>query len=190
VFLVVGVNGAGKTTLLRCLAGIYEPDGGSVRLGANVKLGFYAQEHEDLLPGQTVLDAMRAASTAEQSTAQLRAVLGHFGLTGDVADQEATTLSGGEKTKLSLARLVSGRANVLLLDEPTNNLDPSSREAVLAALQHYKGTTVLVSHDIDFVTQLAPKHAIVLPSGRLLPFDERMLELVPQTEPARREATA
>jgi ATPase subunit of ABC transporter with duplicated ATPase domains len=190
VFLVVGVNGAGKTTLLRCLAGIYEPDGGSVRLGANVTLGFYAQEHEDLLPGQTVLDAMRAASTAEQSTAQLRAVLGHFGLTGDVADQEATTLSGGEKTKLSLARLVSGRANVLLLDEPTNNLDPSSREAVLAALQHYKGTTVLVSHDIDFVTQLAPKHAIVLPSGRLLPFDERMLEMVPQTEPARREATA
>jgi ATPase subunit of ABC transporter with duplicated ATPase domains len=190
VFLVVGVNGAGKTTLLRCLAGIYEPDGGSVRLGANVTLGFYAQEHEDLLPGQTVLDAMRAASTAEQSTAQLRAVLGHFGLTGDVADQEATTLSGGEKTKLSLARLVSGRANVLLLDEPTNNLDPSSREAVLAALQHYKGTTVLVSHDIDFVTQLAPKHAIVLPSGRLLPFDERMLEMVPQTGPARREATA
>ena len=184
VFLVVGVNGAGKTTLLRCLAGIYALDGGTVRLGANVTLGFYAQEHEDLRPGQTVLDAMRAASSAGQTTAGLRAVLGHFGLTGDVADQDASTLSGGEKTKLSLARLVSGKANVLLLDEPTNNLDPSSREAVLAALQHYKGTTVLVSHDIEFVTQLAPKHAIVLPSGRLLPFDERMLELVPQVEPA------
>jgi ATPase subunit of ABC transporter with duplicated ATPase domains len=133
---------------------------------------------------------MRDASSAEQTTAELRGILGHFGLTGDVADQEAITLSGGEKTKLSLARLVSGKANVLLLDEPTNNLDPSSREAVLAALQHYKGTTVLVSHDVEFVTQLAPKHAIVLPSGRLLPFDERMLELVPQVlpTPARRGA--
>jgi ATPase subunit of ABC transporter with duplicated ATPase domains len=190
VFLVVGVNGAGKTTLLRCLAGIYEPDGGTVRLGANVTLGFYAQEHEDLRRGQTVLEAMRSASSAHQTTAELRGILGHFGLTGDVADQDASTLSGGEKTKLSLARLVSGKANVLLLDEPTNNLDPASREAVLAALQHYKGTTVLVSHDIEFVTQLAPKHAIVLPSGRLLPFDERMLDLVPQTEaaPARRGA--
>jgi ATPase subunit of ABC transporter with duplicated ATPase domains len=180
VFLVVGVNGAGKTTLLRCLAGIYQPDGGSVRLGANVTLGFYAQEHEDLQPGNTVLDVMRADASTDQSVAELRAVLAHFGLTGDMADQEATTLSGGEKTKLSLARLISGKANVLLLDEPTNNLDPSSREAVLAALQHYKGTIVLVSHDIDFVTQLAPKHAIRMPSGRLLPFDERMLELVPQ----------
>jgi ATPase subunit of ABC transporter with duplicated ATPase domains len=176
----VGVNGAGKTTLLRCLAGIYQPDGGSVRLGANVTLGFYAQEHEDLQPGNTVLDVMRADASTDQSVAELRAVLAHFGLTGDMADQEATTLSGGEKTKLSLARLISGKANVLLLDEPTNNLDPSSREAVLAALQHYKGTIVLVSHDIDFVTQLAPKHAIRMPSGRLLPFDERMLELVPQ----------
>src|SRR5947209_13129876 len=127
---------------------------------------------------------MRAASPADRSTGELRAVLAHFGLTGELADQEAVTLSGGEKTKLSLARLVSGKANVLLLDEPTNNLDPSSREAVLAALQHYKGTIVLVSHDIEFVTQLAPKHAIAMPSGRLLPFDERMLDLVPRTEPA------
>jgi ATPase subunit of ABC transporter with duplicated ATPase domains len=112
-----------------------------------------------------------------------RAILGHFGLVGDVASQDAATLSGGEKTKLSLARLVAGKANLLLLDEPTNNLDTMSREAVLAALQHFKGTIVLVSHDLDFVTQLAPEHAIVLPSGRALPFDERMLDLVPQRGP-------
>jgi ATPase subunit of ABC transporter with duplicated ATPase domains len=190
VFLVVGVNGAGKTTLLRCLAGMYTPDAGTVRLGANVTLGFYAQEHEDIRPGLSVLDIMQAASTPGQTTSELRAILGHFGLIGDVADQEAATLSGGEKTKLALARLVGGKANVLLLDEPTNNLDPQSREAVLAALQHFKGTVVLVSHDIDFVTQLAPKHAISMPSGRLLPFDEKMLDLVPQIEPlaARRGA--
>ncbi len=183
VFLVVGVNGAGKTTLLRCLAGLYEPDGGIVRLGTNVTIGFYAQEHEDIRPGDSVLEVMQAASTTGQSPAELRSILAHFGLTGDVASQEAATLSGGEKTKLSLARLVGGRANVLLLDEPTNNLDPSSREAVLAALQHFKGTVILVSHDIEFVTQLAPKHAIAMPSGRLLPFDEKMLDLVPQLEP-------
>ncbi len=190
VFLVVGVNGAGKTTLLRCLAGLYPPDAGTVRLGTNVTLGFYAQEHEDIRPGDSVLEVMQAASSTGQSAAELRSILAHFGLTGDVASQEAATLSGGEKTKLSLARLVGGKANVLLLDEPTNNLDPSSREAVLAALQHFKGTVVLVSHDIEFVTQLAPKHAIAMPSGRLLPFDEKMLDLVPQLEPlaARRGA--
>jgi len=190
VFLVVGVNGAGKTTLLRCLAGVYEPDGGTVRLGTNVSLGFYAQEHEDIRPGDSVLEVMQAASSPGQTAADLRSILAHFGLKGDVASQEAATLSGGEKTKLSLARLVGGRANLLLLDEPTNNLDPSSREAVLAALQHFKGTVVLVSHDIDFVTQLAPKHAIVMPEGRLVPFDEKMLDLVPQLHPlpARRGA--
>jgi ATPase subunit of ABC transporter with duplicated ATPase domains len=190
VFLVVGVNGAGKTTLLRCLAGLYRPDGGVVRLGTNVTMGFYAQEHEDIRPGDTVLEVMQAASSPGQSASELRSILAHFGLTGDVASQEAATLSGGEKTKLSLGRLVGGKANVLLLDEPTNNLDPSSREAVLAALQHFKGTIVLVSHDVEFVTQLAPKHAIAMPSGRLLPFDEKMLDLVPQLEPlaARRGA--
>jgi ATPase subunit of ABC transporter with duplicated ATPase domains len=127
-----------------------------------------------------VLEVMQAASTTGQGVSELRSILAHFGLTGDVASQEAATLSGGEKTKLSLARLVGGQANVLLLDEPTNNLDPSSREAVLAALQHFKGTVILVSHDIEFVTQLAPKHVIAMPSGRLLPFDEKMLDLVPQ----------
>ena len=184
VFLVVGPNGAGKTTLLRTVAGIYRPDDGAVRFGANVTVGFYAQEHEDIRPGQTVLALMQESAAPGLTVAELRGILSHFGLKGDVAGQDAATLSGGEKTKLSLARLVAGKANLLLLDEPTNNLDPGSREAVLAALQHFTGTVVLVSHDVDFVTQLAPKHAIVLPSGRLLPFDERMLRLVPQTEPA------
>ncbi len=183
VFLVVGPNGAGKTTLLRTVAGVYQADEGNVRFGANVTVGFYAQEHEDIRPGETVLALMQESSAPGLTVAELRGILSHFGLKGDVAGQDAATLSGGEKTKLSLARLVAGKANLLLLDEPTNNLDPSSREAVLAALQHFTGTVVLVSHDVDFVTQLAPKHAIVLPAGKLLPFDERMLRLVPQTEP-------
>ncbi|MDQ3574709.1 MAG: ATP-binding cassette domain-containing protein [Actinomycetota bacterium] len=182
VFLVVGPNGAGKTTLLRCIAGVLGPDAGSVRFGSNVTVGYYSQEHEDIPVGDSVLQLMQAVASPGVSTSDLRAILGHFGLKGDVAKQEASTLSGGEKTKLSLARLVAGRANLVLLDEPTNNLDTASREAVLAALQHFRGTVVLVSHDVEFVTQLAPRHAIVMPSGRLLPFDEGMLDLVAQTE--------
>ncbi|MFP5319709.1 MAG: ribosomal protection-like ABC-F family protein [Acidimicrobiia bacterium] len=183
VFVVVGPNGAGKTTLLRCITGVYAHDAGSVRFGANVTVGYYAQEHEDIPDGASVLDVIQEAASPDLTLAELRGILGHFGLKGDVAAQEASTLSGGEKTKLSLARLVAGKANLLLLDEPTNNLDVTSREAVLSALQHFGGTIVLVSHDLEFVTQLAPEHAIVLPSGRGLPFDERMLDLVPQREP-------
>ncbi|MCA1692355.1 MAG: ATP-binding cassette domain-containing protein, partial [Actinobacteria bacterium] len=100
VFLVVGANGAGKTTLLRCFAGIYAPDGGAVRLGTNVTLGYYAQEHEDIRAGTSVLEAMQAVAAAGVTGTDLRGMLGHFGLVGDVAQQDASTLSGGEKTKL------------------------------------------------------------------------------------------
>jgi ATPase subunit of ABC transporter with duplicated ATPase domains len=175
-FLVLGLNGAGKTTLLRILAGVIDADRGRFRLGANVALGFYAQEHEDIRAGVSVLDHMR--ERAELPDRELRGVLGHFGLTGDVAFQDAGSLSGGEKTKLALARLVVGRANLLLLDEPTNNLDPQSREAVLAALQQYKGTTVLVSHDAAFVAAVAPDRVLVMPDGQVIPYDEGALELV------------
>ena len=176
-FLVLGLNGAGKTTLLRTIAEVYEKDAGDIVLGANVKLGFYAQEHEDLRGGRSVLELIREAAPLVPDPT-LRALLGHFGLIGDVAEQNAETLSGGEKTKLSLARLMVGRSNVLLLDEPTNNLDPPSREAVLAALQHYKGTIILVSHDTEFVTQLAPNGVLMMPEGALLHYDEKMLDLI------------
>ena len=124
-FLVLGLNGAGKTTLLRTVAGARRADAGDVRFGANVGVGFYAQEHEDIRAGVSVLDHLR--ERADLPEKDLRAVLGHFGLTGDAALQDAATLSGGEKTKLALARLVVSRSNLLLLDEPTNNLDPRTR---------------------------------------------------------------
>jgi ATPase subunit of ABC transporter with duplicated ATPase domains len=180
VFLVLGLNGAGKTTLLRTMAGVYEKDAGDVRLGANVKMGFYAQEHEDIRSGVSVLAHLREAGT-DVPDPTLRGIAGHFGMSGDVADQDAGTLSGGEKTKLSLARLMIGRSNVLLLDEPTNNLDPPSREAVLAALQNYKGTIILVSHDTEFVAQLAPSNVLMMPEGQLTHFDEKMLDFVEMT---------
>ena len=179
VLLLVGVNGAGKTTLLRCLADRESPDAGTVCLGANVRLGFYAQEHEDIIGGRSVLDNLRTASP-DATEGELRAALGHFGLSGDAATQDARTLSGGEKTKLALARLMVSRANLLLLDEPTNNLDPQSVEALLAALQHYEGTVILVSHDADFVAQLAPERVLMLPQCHVTYFDERVLSLIPQ----------
>jgi ATPase subunit of ABC transporter with duplicated ATPase domains len=175
-FLVLGLNGAGKTTLLRILAGLLSPDQGRVRFGARVGLGFYAQEHEDIRAGLSALDHVR--ERADLPDKDLRAVLGHFGLTGGTALQDAATLSGGEKTKLALARLVVSRSNLLLLDEPTNNLDTQSREAVLGALQRYAGTIVAVSHDTEFVAGLQPDRVIVLPEGDLLSFDDGALDLV------------
>jgi ATPase subunit of ABC transporter with duplicated ATPase domains len=176
-FLVLGLNGAGKTTLLRSLAGVYPLEEGNIKLGANVKLGFYAQEHEDITADRSVLSLLREMDPSVPDPT-LRGVLAHFGMVGDVADQEAGTLSGGEKTKLSLARLMIGKSNVLLLDEPTNNLDPASREAVLAALQNYKGTIILVSHDTEFVIQLEPTGVLMMPEGSLMHYDEKMLDLI------------
>ena len=175
--LISGKNGAGKTTLLRCIMGIYEREGGTVKPGKNATLGFYAQEHEDIKPKKSVLSQMVEASP-RMAQAELRSVLAHFGLYGDVADQEAGTLSGGEKTKMALARLMVSDANVLLLDEPTNNLDPASIEALLGALQSYEGTIILVSHDTEFVTQLAPTRVIHLPDGLVSHFAPEMLRTI------------
>lgn len=176
-FLILGLNGAGKTTLLRTIAGKYTADEGEVKFGSNVTVGFYAQEHEDIRHGVPVINHLRDAGP-KMTDPELRRILGHFGMVGGVADQDAGTLSGGEKTKLALARLMISKSNLLFLDEPTNNLDPPSVEAVLAALQHYQGTIVLVSHDEDFVTQLAPDKVIVMPEGEELHFDEEVLDLI------------
>ena len=120
--LVMGLNGAGKTTLM--LASRTEADAGSVRAGHGASIGYYAQEHEGIVAGNDVLTHLRAQAAVPDQT--LRSLLGTFGLRGEIAFQDAGTLSGGEKTKLALAQLVAGRHNTLLLDEPTNNLDPPS----------------------------------------------------------------
>ena len=173
--IIMGLNGAGKTTLLRILAGVETADLGTVEIGHNVSMGYYAQEHEQIMRGTTVLDHMRAVS--DDLDSQLRSLLGHF-LLADKVDQDAGTLSGGEKTKLALAQLVVGRHNVLLLDEPTNNLDPQAKESLLDALMMYEGTLILVSHDAEFVEDLVPDRAILMPDGATDYFDDSMLDLV------------
>jgi ATPase subunit of ABC transporter with duplicated ATPase domains len=173
--MIMGLNGAGKTTLLRILAGVETADLGEVVPGHNATVGYYAQEHEQIGAGVSVLDHLRRVS--DLPDLQLRTLLGHF-LLADKVDQDASTLSGGEKTKLALAMLMTSRPNVLLLDEPTNNLDPQAKGALLAALEAYTGTMILVSHDTDFVAELAPDRAITMPEGATHYFDESMLELV------------
>ena len=173
--IIMGLNGAGKTTLLRILAGVEEPDLGEIDIDYRTSIGYYAQEHESIKRGVTVLDHMKEVSGAPDL--MLRNVLGHF-LLADKIEQDAGTLSGGEKTKLALARLVIGEHNLLLLDEPTNNLDPQAREALLEALDQYTGSLVLVSHDADFVEQLGPDRVILMPEGDTSYFDDSMLELV------------
>jgi len=162
--VVLGLNGAGKTTLLRMLAGLERPDTGEVHPGHGLKLGYYAQEHETLDLDRTVVENLRTAAPDLTDT-QVRSVLGSFLFSGDDADKPARVLSGGEKTRLALAALVVSSANVLLLDEPTNNLDPASREEILAALRGYKGAVVLVSHDEGAVAALDPERVLLLPDG-------------------------
>jgi ATPase subunit of ABC transporter with duplicated ATPase domains len=162
--VVLGLNGAGKTTLLRLLAGLEPPDTGKVVAGHGLRLGYYAQEHETLEASRTVLENMRAAAP-DLPQGELRTILGSFLFPGDDVDKPAGVLSGGEKTRLALATLVVSSANVLLLDEPTNNLDPASREQILAALRSYAGAVVLVTHDEQAVQALEPERLILLPDG-------------------------
>ncbi len=175
--LVMGLNGAGKTSLLRILTGLTDPDGGTFSFGHNVSAGYFAQEHEGILAGQSVVSHVLAKAPVLKAT-EARALLGMFGIKGEMAFQDAGTLSGGEKTKVALATLVAGGHNLLLLDEPTNNLDPPSREAIGQALAAWKGSMVLVSHDIDFVRALAPQKVLLLPDATLDYWTDDLLELV------------
>jgi ATPase subunit of ABC transporter with duplicated ATPase domains len=175
--VVLGLNGAGKTTLLRLLGGFERPDAGAVVPGHGLRIGYYAQEHETIDTDATVWENARHAAP-DAGEQQLRNLLGAFLFGAEQLDQPAGTLSGGEKTRLALACLVSSAANVLLLDEPTNNLDPASRERVLQALRDYHGAVVLVTHDPGAVQALEPERVIVLPDGTEDHWSDDYLELV------------
>ena len=162
--VILGLNGAGKTTMLRILAGVEEADTGELIPGHGLRVGYFAQEHDLIDLGASVLDNMVASAPAMNAT-ECRKVLGSFLFTGDDVDKPARVLSGGEKTRLALAMLVVSSANVLLLDEPTNNLDPASREEVLNAIRSYTGAVILVTHDEGAVHALDPDRVLVLPDG-------------------------
>ena len=179
--VVLGLNGAGKTTLLRLLVGLEPPDTGEVAAGHGLRLGYYAQEHETLDHDRTVLENMRtsaSAAPADLTDTELRRILGAFLFSGDDVNKPAGVLSGGEKTRLALAMLVTSAANVLLLDEPTNNLDPMSRQQVLNALRTYAGAIVLVTHDEGAVEALQPEKVILLPDGVEDAWSEDLSDLI------------
>jgi ATPase subunit of ABC transporter with duplicated ATPase domains len=162
--VILGLNGAGKTTLLKILGGASESDTGEIQPGHGLKIGYYAQEHETLDFERSVLENM-LSSGEKINEQQARQVLGSFLFVGDDVDKPVKVLSGGERTRLALATLVVGSANVLLLDEPTNNLDPASRDEILAALGEYQGAVVMVSHDEGAVRALKPERVLLLPDG-------------------------
>ncbi|WP_329122688.1 ABC-F family ATP-binding cassette domain-containing protein [Streptomyces sp. NBC_01353] len=175
--VVLGLNGAGKTTLLRLLAGRERPDSGRVVRGPGLRVGYFAQEHETLDPGRTVRENLAAAAPQLTDT-EVRGVLGAFLFRGDDAEKPAGVLSGGEKTRLALAGLVHSGANVLLLDEPTNNLDPASRDEVLAAVGTYPGAIVMVTHDEGAIDALRPERVLLLPDADEDLWNEEYRELV------------
>ncbi|HVR42175.1 MAG TPA: ABC-F family ATP-binding cassette domain-containing protein [Thermoanaerobaculia bacterium] len=154
---VMGRNGAGKSTLLKMVAGAIEPDAGSVRLGASLRMGYFAQQSLDLLdPALTVFEQMQKDFPLE-SIGVLRSLLGAFQFSGDEVDKRVRALSGGEKSRLLIARMLLDPPNFLVLDEPTNHLDLATKEMLVEALSGYPGTMLFVSHDRTFLRGLATR---------------------------------
>lgn len=154
--VLAGENGAGKSTLLKILAGVVNIDGGSRIAGHNVDIGYFSQTRLDVLnPENTVLQEAYSAAPGYMSETTVRTILGAFLFTGDDADKTVKVLSGGEKSRLILAKLLINPPNFLLLDEPTTHLDVDAVDALIRALTDYQGTIVFISHDIHFVRSLA-----------------------------------
>ena len=163
---IIGYNGMGKTTLLKLLAGILTPTAGRVVPGHHIVIGYQAQEFSELLNDQlSVYDAVKQALPPDASTANIANVLGSFGFSGDAMKKPCGVLSGGEKIRLQMARIFVRPPNLLILDEPTTHLDLAARELLQAALKNYSGTVVFVSHDIEFVRNVAQTIWEVSPSG-------------------------
>jgi ATPase subunit of ABC transporter with duplicated ATPase domains len=151
------VNGAGKTTLLKLVAGVVQPDAGEVRLGASLKLGYFAQSALELLdPALTVWQWIDQAFPGA-TTPSKRSLLGAFEFPGDEIDKRIAVLSGGERSRLVLARMLFDPPNFLVLDEPTNHLDLFTKEMLVRTLHDYDGTMLFVSHDRTFLKGLSTK---------------------------------
>jgi ATP-binding cassette subfamily F protein 3 len=171
VTALIGPNGAGKTTFLRTVLGELPPKAGQVKLGASLKVGYFAQAHKDLLPKRTVLQEIMSVDP-ELRQAEARNYLALFLFQGEDVFKPVEVLSGGERGRIALAKLVLEGANLLLLDEPTNHLDIPSQEALQQALSEYPGTILLVSHDRYLIDGLANKIWAISPGAAELTVHE------------------
>lgn len=154
---IIGVNGAGKSTLVKLLAGIHKPDSGEIRLGHNVKLSYFGQHQaKDLDPQYTVLQTMEMVD-ADKTVTGIRSLLGAFLFRGDEVDKKVMVLSGGEKSRLALAKMIASPANLLIMDEPTNHLDMMSQDILQTAMAQYDGSIMVVSHNRFFLDAFVNK---------------------------------
>ena len=162
---IMGINGAGKSTLLKLIAGATEPDEGAVAVGGSVKMGYFAQHAMDLLDGdQTVFESLEY-SFPQAGQGSLRSLAGCFGFSGDDVEKRCRVLSGGEKARLVMAKMLYDPPNFLVLDEPTNHLDITTKEMLIKALSEYEGTMLFVSHDRHFLAALSNRVLELTPEG-------------------------
>jgi ATPase subunit of ABC transporter with duplicated ATPase domains len=152
---VMGKNGAGKSTLLKMIAGQIPPDAGQVKLGASLSMGYFAQQSLDLLDPDLTIEEQLRKDFPDESIGALRNLAGAFQFSGDEIDKKIRALSGGEKTRLVLARMLLNPPNFLVLDEPTNHLDLATKEMLLDSLKDFEGTMLFVSHDRAFLRGLS-----------------------------------
>ena len=162
---VLGANGAGKSTLLKLVAGAAEPDQGSVNLGSSVKMGYFAQHSMDLLDGEDTVFESLDKSFPQAGQGALRSLAGCFGFSGDDIEKTCRVLSGGEKARLVMAKMLFDPPNFLVLDEPTNHLDMATKEMLIASLAEFEGTMLFVSHDRHFLAALSNRVLEVTPEG-------------------------
>ena len=162
---VMGINGAGKSTLLKLIAGAAEPDDGSVTIGGSVKMGYFAQHAMDLLDGERTVFEELEYSFPQAGIGSLRALAGCFGFSGDDVEKRCRVLSGGEKARLVMAKMLYDPPNFLVLDEPTNHLDMTTKEMLIQALSQYEGTMLFVSHDRHFLAALSNRVLELTPDG-------------------------
>lgn len=171
-FLIVGENGIGKSTLLKLIIGLYEPLKGTIDLDDKVELAYYAQEHESLNNDETIVENF---SDYNIDINELRSFLGSFLFFGDDVFKKINVLSPGERSRVALAKIALEGANLLLLDEPTNHLDPETQKIIAETFNTYEGTMLVVSHNLEFVKNLGIERMILLPSGEIKYFDEKIV---------------
>lgn len=171
---LIGPNGAGKSTFIKIMMDRLQPDSGEVVRNYQLKVGYYSQEFETFDFNQTLLDAFMHETRKDQAFS--RAFLGRFNFIGDKVFQKIETLSGGEKTRLSIAILMGVDNNLLILDEPTTYLDVLSQRIILESLKQYEGTMIIVSHESEFLKELKPDKAYLFPEEKMVFWEDELLQ--------------